>query len=152
MRTVKADGNSTAFGVATSAAFAGCLMMCAPLMATVTYTYENDNKTYVATVTSAETAISQEAIDVLNANAITNFVVNGSARLFVDKSSTFSGDVYANTLLRLSAVNSLGVGPGKISVTTNLLTMSGATSAGCRSRVATTRSAAVRSTSPIRAA
>ena len=35
-----------------------CLTMCAPLMATVTYPYENDNKTYVATVTSAETAIS----------------------------------------------------------------------------------------------
>ncbi len=124
MKTVDANGSRAAFGIA---AFTGCLMMCAPVMATVAYTYENDNKTYVATVTSAETSISQEAINVLDSNAITNFVVRGTARLVVDKSSTFTGDVYALAPLRLSAANSLGVGPGKIYVTTNKLTTSGGT-------------------------
>lgn len=124
MKTVDANGSRAAFGIA---AFAGCLMMCAPVMATVAYTYENDNKTYVATVTSAETSISQEAINVLDSNAITNFVVRGTARLVVDKSSTFTGDVHALAPLRLSAANSLGVGPGKIYVTTNKLTTSGGT-------------------------
>ena len=106
---------------------AGCLLCGNSALATVAYTYENDNKTYVATVTSAETAISQEAINVLDSNAITNFVVNGTARLVVDKSSTFTGDVYAFAPLRLSAANSLGVGPGKIYVTTNRVTTSGGT-------------------------
>ena len=106
---------------------AGCLLCGTSALATVSYTYENDDKTYVATVASAETAISQEAINVLNSNAITNFVVNGTARLVVDKSSTFTGDVYALAPLRLSAANSLGVGPGKIYVTTNKVTTSGGT-------------------------
>ena len=107
--------------------FAGSLMMCAPVMATVTYTYENDNKTYVATVTDDETAISQAAIDVLDANGVTNFVVCGTKRLHVDKGSSFTGDVYLNTSVRLSAPNSLGVGPGQIYATTNKITMSGGT-------------------------
>ena len=106
---------------------AGCLLSDTTATAAVSYTYENDNKTYVATVTSAETSISQEAINVLDSNAITNFVVRGTARLVVDKSSTFTGDVYALAPLRLSAANSLGVGPGKIYVTTNKLTTSGGT-------------------------
>ena len=105
---------------------AACFM-AGSAMATVSYTYENDDKTYVATVTSAETAISQEAINVLDSNAVTNFVVRGSARLHVDKSSTFTGDVHAFAPLRLSAANSLGVGPGKIYVTTNKITTSGGT-------------------------
>lgn len=96
MRTVGAYGSRAAFGIA---AFTGCLMMCAPVMATVAYTYENDDKTYVATVTSAETAISQEAINVLDSNAITNFVVNGTARLVVDKSSTLRVSHPCGTIL-----------------------------------------------------
>ena len=107
-------------------AFAWSLMMCASALATVTYTYENDNKTYVATVTDAETDISQAAIDVLDANTVTNFVVCGTKRLHVDKGSSFTGDVNVNTSVRLSATNSLGVGPGQIYVTTNKITMSGA--------------------------
>lgn len=124
MKTVNANGSWAAFGMAV---FTGCLMMCAPVMATVAYTYENDGKTYIATVASDETAISQEAIAVLDSNAITNFVVCGTARLHVDKGSSYTGDVRVNKSVRLSAVNSLGVGPGTIYVTTNLLTMSGAT-------------------------
>lgn len=109
------------------ASFAGILMMCVSSLATVTYTYENDNKTYIATVTDDETDISQAAIDVLDANAVTNFVVRGTKRLHVDKGSSFTGDVYLNTSVRLSAPNSLGVGPGQIQVTTNKVTMSGGT-------------------------
>ena len=125
MRTVNANGGWAALGIA---AFAGCLMMCAPVMATVAYTYENDDKTYVATVSeTGDFSISDEAIAVLNRNEVTNFVVNGTARLVVDKSSTFTGDVYAFSPLRLSAANSLGVGPGKIYVTTNKITTSGGT-------------------------
>ena len=33
------------------AALTGCMMMCSSAIATAAYTYENDNKTYVATVT-----------------------------------------------------------------------------------------------------
>ena len=106
----------------------GCLMTCASALAVATYTYENDNKTYVATVSeTGDFSISDEAIVVLNRNEVTNFVVNGTARLVVDKSSTFTGDVYAFAPLRLSAANSLGVGPGKIYVTTNKVTTSGGT-------------------------
>ena len=107
--------------------FAGSLMMCASALATATYTYENDNKTYVATVTDDETDISQAAIDVLDADTVTNFVVCGTKRLHVDKGSSFTGDVNVNTSVRLSAPNSLGVGPGQIYVTTNKITMSGGT-------------------------
>lgn len=106
---------------------AAAVFMPTVATATATYTYENNNKTYVATVTSAETDISSGAIDVLDANAITNFVVCGTARLHVDKGSSFTGDVSVNAQVRLSAANSLGVGPGKIYVTTNRVTMSGAT-------------------------
>lgn len=108
-------------------ALAAAAFMPTAATATATYTYENNNKTYVATVTSAETEISSGAIDVLDANAITNFVVRGTARLHVDKGSSFIGDVSVNAPVRLSAANSLGVGPGQIYVTTNTVTMSGAT-------------------------
>ena len=95
--------------------------------AAVEYSYENDGKTYVAEVSVAETAISDEAIAVLNANEVTNFVVRGSARLVVDKSSTFTGDVHVTTAMRLSAVNALGIGPGKIYVKESNFAMSGGT-------------------------
>ena len=95
--------------------------------AAVEYTYENDGKTYVATVTSAETAISDEAIAVLNANEVTNFVIKGSQRLVVDKSSTFTGDVHVTSPVRIVAEKSLGIGPGKIYVTLKRITMSGGT-------------------------
>ena len=101
--------------------------VAASAMATVSYTYENDGKTYVAEVTDAETAISDEAIAILNANEVTNFVVRGSARFLVNKGSTFTGDVHATTSMRLSAVNALGVGPGKIYVKESKFVMSGGT-------------------------
>ena len=48
-----------------------------PVMATVTCTYENDDKTYVATVTDANTDMSSAAAAVLNGNSVTNFVQRG---------------------------------------------------------------------------
>ena len=108
-----------------SVLFAVCAMT-GSAMAAVTYSYENDGKTYVAEVSAAETAISDEAIAVLNANEVTNFVVRGSQRLVVDKSCTFTGDVYVNTPVRLGAEKSLGVGPGKIYVTgSDIITFGG---------------------------
>ena len=98
-----------------SAAFA-VFSLAAPASAAVEYSYEDDGKTYVANVTSADTAISDEAITVLDANEITNFAVRGSAMFHVNKGSVYAGDVRATTDLRLSAENSLGVGPGKIYV------------------------------------
>ena len=105
---------------------AACLMAGSSIAA-VEYSYENDGKTYVAEVTAAETAISDEAIAVLDANEVTNFIVRGSARLVVDKSCTFTGDVYVTAPVRLGAEKSLGVGPGKIYVTESHIIMSGGT-------------------------
>ena len=86
--------------------------------ATAVYTYEGgDNKTYVATVTDADTTISADAIAVLDANEITNFVVRGSKVLVVDKPSSYAGDVRMEASVRVTAQNALGVGPGKIYVT-----------------------------------
>ena len=109
-----------------SAAFA-VFSLAAPAFAEVEYSYENDGKTYVANVTSADTAISDEAITVLDANEITNFAVRGSAMFHVNKGSVYAGDVRATTDLRLSAENSLGVGPGKIYVKEHFIHMTGAT-------------------------
>jgi hypothetical protein len=101
--------------------------MAGSAMAEVTYSFENDGRTYVAEVNSSDPAISDEAIAVLNANEVTNFVVRGSGRLVVDKISTFTGDVYVTTPVRLSAEKSLGVGPGKIYVMESYIVMSGGT-------------------------
>lgn len=102
---------------------AGRLALCCILaavsehaMATVTYTYEDGGKTYVATVGAENDAISSDAIAVLDANEITNFVVRGSNALVVDKPSTYTGDVRMEAGVRVTAQNSLGVGPGKIYV------------------------------------
>ena len=125
MRTVNANGSRTAFGIAV---FAGCLMMCAPVMATVAYTYENDNKTYVATVTDANTDMSSAAAAVLNGNSVTNFVLRGDYRLLVGSgmASSFTGDILiegASTadqknLLVLGSSNAMGIdhGPGTITL------------------------------------
>ena len=106
--------------------FLAACAMSGSAMAAVSYSYEDDGKTYVANVTSAETAISDEAITVLDANEITNFAVRGSAALHVNKGTSYAGDVRATTDLRLSAENSLGVGPGKIYVKEHFIHMTGA--------------------------
>jgi hypothetical protein len=68
-------------------------MAVLPVEAAAVYTYENDNKTYVATVTGANTSISDEAAAVLAANTVTNFVKRGDKTLIVDKNCNFAGDV-----------------------------------------------------------
>lgn len=125
MRTVNANGSRAAFRMAV---FAGCLMMCAPVMATVTYTYENDNKTLVATVTDANTNMSSADAEVLNSNSVTNFVLRGDYRLIVGSgmASGFTGDILiegASTsdqknILVLGSANAMGIdhGPGTITL------------------------------------
>ena len=125
MRTVNANGSWAAFRMAV---FTGCLMMCAPVMATVTYTYENDNKTLVATVTDANTNMSSADAEVLNSNSVTNFVLRGDYRLIVGSgmASGFTGDILiegASTssqknLLVLGSANAMGIdrGPGTITL------------------------------------
>ena len=98
--------------------FAGSLMMCASALATATYTYENDDKTYVATVTDADTAISQAAIGVLNSNAVTNFIKRGTKTLKVysNGANAFTGDVVLETgAIQVGGQNPLGPS-GKIMV------------------------------------
>ena len=108
-------------------AFSAVCTIVGSAISEVTYSFENDGKTYVAEVTTAETAISDEAIAVLNANEVTNFVVRGSHRLLVDKSCTFTGDVHVTKSVRLAAEKALGVGPGRIYVKESHLVMSGGT-------------------------
>ena len=99
-------------------ACAFCAAIAATAQAAVEYSYEGaDSKTYVANVTAADTAISADAVAVLDANEITNFVVRGSNVLVVDKTSSYAGDVRMEAAVRVTTQNALGVGPGKIYVT-----------------------------------
>ena len=95
-------------------AMSSVIAVSAVAVAEAVYTYENDGKTYVATVSGAETVMSDEAIAVLNANEVTNFVVRGMHTLVVKKGSTFTGDVILENNVRLAADGALGVGPGVI--------------------------------------
>ena len=95
-------------------AMSSVIAVSAVAVAGAVYTYENDGKTYVATVSDAETVMSDEAIAVLNANEVTNFVVRGTHPLVVKKGSTFTGDVILENNVRLAADGALGVGPGVI--------------------------------------
>lgn len=121
--SLNGHGSSCAF----LAAIAAFLAMAGVARAAATYTYEgDDNKTYVATVTSAETTISSEALDVLDANEVTNFVKRGSASLVVNAGSTYTGDVsIEDGNIRLTAENALGVGPGTISIHEKALVLNG---------------------------
>lgn len=84
--------------------------VCAPLFAVslalaagtaraeAVYSYENDGKTYVATVAAGETATLADGDDpaaVLNENNVTNFVKRGDGTLKVSANlSSFTGDLY----------------------------------------------------------
>lgn len=59
------------------------------------YAYENDQKTYVVTVTESNDDISTDAINVLNSNAVTNFVKRGDKRFQLSngEGNAFTGDV-----------------------------------------------------------
>ncbi len=118
MRTVNANGSWAAFRMA---AFAGCLMMCAPVMATVTYTYENDNKTLVATVTDADTDLTTSAADQAWFTAgLTNFVKRGdnALRVWENVANSFTGDMRIEKGKLSFYANSLGINraQGKIQI------------------------------------
>ena len=113
MKTIMCGRRIAALSICT-----GCLLSGATAMAAASYSYENDNKTYVATVTSAETAISSEAINVLNSNAVTNFIKRGDKTLTVYNSgaNAFTGDVtIENSSIVVGGTNPLGPS-GKISI------------------------------------
>ncbi|MBR2837362.1 MAG: hypothetical protein IKE55_01115 [Kiritimatiellae bacterium] len=100
-----------------------CLAMCVPVKATVAYTYENDNKTLVATVTDADTALTTSAADQawFTNYAITNFVKRGAKNLNVWESvaNSFSGDIRIEDGGNLSFYgNALGINnaQGKIQI------------------------------------
>ena len=63
------------------------------LHAGAVYTYENDGRTYVATVTGEAASISDEAIAVLAGNEVDTFIKRGDKTLNVDKCCSFAGDV-----------------------------------------------------------
>ena len=108
-------------------ACAFCAAVAATALATVEYSYEGDDgKTYVANVTSSETAISSEALAVLDANVITNFVKRGSADFVVDTGSVYTGDVHLEDgRICVKAANALGVGPGKFYAAQKKIVMNG---------------------------
>lgn len=93
--------------------------------ATVTYTYENDNKTYVAMVTDADDTMSADAAAVLAGNSVTNFILRGDKQLSVASgmASTFNGDIRIEgssnkCVLNLGSSDALGVNrsPGTIAI------------------------------------
>lgn len=88
-----------------------------PAAAAVEYTYEGeDSKTYVASVTADDT-LSAAALEVLDANAVTNFVKRGSANLSVTSGSVYTGDVrLENGRFHIYAENAFGVGPGRLHI------------------------------------
>ena len=110
--------------------FAGSLMMCVSAMATVTYTYENDNKTLVATVTDAATALTNYAEDQNRFTAgLTNFVKRGDQSLNVWEAvaNSFTGDIRIEEGTFLFYANSLGINraQGKIQIHKGALVQGG---------------------------
>ena len=109
-------------------AVASAVAISAVATAEVAYTYENDGKTYVATVMKDEASLSDEAIAVMNRNEITNLVIRGDKTIVVGKESSFSGDVRLESHVRLASDNALGVAPGIISAGKDRrITLAGAT-------------------------
>ena len=95
--------------------------------ATAVYTYENDDKTYIATVTEADEKISSEALAVLNSNDVTNFVKRGSKVLILNAGNSFAGDICIEGPVRAAATGAMGTGPGTIHVKESHLTVNGCT-------------------------
>ena len=88
----------------------GYLLSGTTAMAAISYSYENDGKTYVLTVDSGTNWLQEEHQTVLNKNEVTNLVkrgagtlgVNGTARQFTGDVRIEEGDV------RLRGTNPLG--------------------------------------------
>ena len=76
----------------------GAAMGASEGYALATYSYENDGKTFVATVSEGNVATladGDEAAATLNANGVTNFVKRGDGTLKVSANlSSFTGDLY----------------------------------------------------------
>ena len=95
--------------------------MAGSAMATVSYTYENDNKTLVATVTDADTALTTSAADQAWFTAgLTNFVKRGAKALNVweNVANSFTGDMRIEENYLSFYANALGINraQGKIQI------------------------------------
>ena len=99
---------------------AACFM-AGSVMATVSYTYENDDKTLVATVTDADTALTNYDEDQARFTAgLTNFVKRGAKSLNVweNVANSFTGDFRIEENYLSFYANSLGINraQGKIQI------------------------------------
>jgi len=99
---------------------AACFM-AGSAMATVSYTYENDDKTLVATVTDADTALTTSAEDQAWFTAgLTNFVKRGDKALKVweNVANSFTGDIRIERNYLSFYANALGINraQGKVQI------------------------------------
>ena len=95
------------------ASFAGGLMMCASAMATLSYTYENDNKTLVATVDTGTNWLQDDQYQAaMNNNTVTNLVKRGDGAFgFNGTARQFTGDARIEAgRIQLQSTNPLGTG------------------------------------------
>ena len=95
------------------AGFAGSLMMCASALATLTYSWENDNKTLVATVDTGTNWLQDDQYKAaLNANSVTNLIKRGDGTFgFNGTAQSFTGDARIEAgRIQLQSTNPLGTG------------------------------------------
>ena len=93
--------------------FVGGLMMCASAMATLSYTYENDNKTLVATVDTGTNWLQDDQYQAaMNNNTVTNLVKRGDGAFgFNGTARQFTGDARIEAgRIQLQSTNPLGTG------------------------------------------
>ena len=100
---------------------AGCLLCGTSALATVAYTYENDDKTLVATVTDADTALTtSDADQAWFTTGLTNFVKRGAKALNVwgNVANSFTGDIRIEDNYLSFYANALGINraQGKIQI------------------------------------
>lgn len=88
----------------------GYLLSGTTAMAAISYSYENDGKTYVLTVDSGTNWLQEEHQTVLNKNEVTNLVKRGAGTLGVNGTARqFTGDVRIEEgNVRLRGTNPLG--------------------------------------------
>ena len=111
--------------------FAFVCLVSGSVMATVDFTYENDNKTLVATVSDADTALTTSVADqAWFTEGITNFVKRGAKSLNVWKNvaNAYTGDIRIEQYRLLFSGNALGIdkAQGQIQIASGALIQSGA--------------------------
>ena len=109
--------------------FAGSLLLSTSSQATVAYSYENDNKTLVATVTDNDTDLTTRQEDAAKFAGITSFVKRGDKNLNVWGSAvnSYTGDIRIENGGLLFYGNALGVNnaQGEIQIVNGSLIQNG---------------------------